>query len=68
MVKEAGMTMEVSDRYEAMPEDFQKIVRKSDLNLSMYMDLYLNSVSKIPKNSDGWKRVQGLIEGQVLRC
>jgi hypothetical protein len=33
MIKEAGMTLELSDRFEAMPQEFKNIIRKSDLNL-----------------------------------
>jgi hypothetical protein len=55
------MSMILSDRYELMPDNFQSIIKKTNLNLELYMDLYLNCL-KIPKNSSGWEKMLSIID------
>ena len=61
------MTIELSDRYEYMPEDFQSVISKLDLNLELYINLYLNS-SKKPKHTTAWDKIYGIITGNILKC
>ena len=62
------MSLELSDRYEQMPEEFTNIIRKSDLNLEIFMDLYLNTANLKPRHSTIWDKVYSVITGNVLRC
>ena len=67
MLREAGMTMELSDRYELMDEDFKRVIKKTEVNLELYMNIYLNAIKK-PRATNGWDRIMGVMTGNVLRC
>ena len=60
--------MELSDRYELMPDDFKNVIKKRHWNLELYMNMYLNTQGMKPRRTEGWERLNAIISNNVIRC